>query len=75
MTAVSLIQRLKRDHPGARIRSFISFCGGLPERSDGLLGYRFSWSPRGVLEAAGNPAQFLLAGKVSDQSKHSEVLR
>ncbi|PLW49610.1 hypothetical protein PCASD_02283 [Puccinia coronata f. sp. avenae] len=63
MTAVSLIQRLKRDHPGARIRSFISFCGGLPERSDGFLGYRFSWSPRGVLEAAGNPAQFLLAGK------------
>ncbi|KNZ48930.1 uncharacterized protein VP01_531g11 [Puccinia sorghi] len=63
MTAVSLIQRLKREQPDSRIKSFVSFCGGLPERSDGLLGYRFSWSPRGVLEAAGNPAQFLLAGK------------
>lgn len=63
MTAVSLIQRLKREQPDSRIKSFVSFCGGLPERSDGLLGYRFSWSPRGVLEAAGNPAQFLLAGR------------
>ncbi|KAH9461185.1 hypothetical protein Pst134EA_017495 [Puccinia striiformis f. sp. tritici] len=63
MTAVSLIQRLKRDQPDSRIKSFVSFCGGLPEHSDGLLGYRFSWSPKGVLEAAGNPAQFLLAGK------------
>ncbi|WAR59798.1 hypothetical protein PtB15_11B439 [Puccinia triticina] len=63
MTAVSLIQRLKRSQPESRIKSFVSFCGGLPEQSDGLLGYRFSWSPRGVLEAAGNPAQFLLAGK------------
>lgn len=63
MTAVRLIQRLKRDKPDQQIKSFVSFCGGLPECSDGLLGYRFSWSPRGVLEAAGNPAEYLLGGK------------
>ncbi|MBW0508035.1 hypothetical protein O181_047750 [Austropuccinia psidii MF-1] len=63
MTAVKLIQELKNTYPNPNIKSFISFCGGLPERSDGLLGYRFSWSPKGVLEAMGNSARFRLDGK------------
>ncbi|KAI8461948.1 Saccharopine dehydrogenase-domain-containing protein [Phakopsora pachyrhizi] len=63
MTAVRLINRLKKEYSDWRIRSFVSFCGGLPEESDGLLGYKFSWSPRGVLEAMGNPARFKLDGK------------
>ena len=29
------------------------------------LGYKFSWSPRGVLRAAGEGARFRLGGKVS----------
>jgi saccharopine dehydrogenase-like NADP-dependent oxidoreductase len=52
-----------------RVVSFTSFCGGLPA-PDSLagegtgLGYKFSWSPRGVLGAALNGARFKLAGKV-----------
>ncbi|KAF2858185.1 LYS9, Saccharopine dehydrogenase, lysine biosynthesis pathway [Piedraia hortae CBS 480.64] len=50
---------------GGRIVSFLSYCGGLPapECSDNPLGYKFSWSPRGVLLAARNTAQFYVDGK------------
>ncbi|KAF8530186.1 saccharopine dehydrogenase [Hysterangium stoloniferum] len=46
------------------VKSFISFCGGLPtpETADVPLGYKFSWSPRGVLGAALNEARFKLFG-------------
>ncbi|KAJ2436212.1 hypothetical protein IWW41_000379 [Coemansia sp. RSA 2522] len=45
---------------GATVRSFISWCGGLtaPECSANELGYKFSWSPRGVLTAGLNAAKF-----------------
>ncbi|KAG9658271.1 saccharopine reductase, partial [Aureobasidium melanogenum] len=35
---------------GGKITSFLSYCGGLPapECSDNPLGYKFSWSSRGV---------------------------
>lgn len=48
------------------MKTFESLCGGLPapEASDNPLGYKFSWSPRGVLLAARNDAQFLKDGKV-----------
>jgi saccharopine dehydrogenase (NADP+, L-glutamate forming) len=51
---------------GAKIRSFLSYVGGLPspEASDNPLGYKFSWSPRGVLLAARNDAKFYKDGKV-----------
>lgn len=51
---------------GGKIRSFISFCGGLPapEASNNPFGYKFSWSARGVLMAAGNTAKYLEGGKV-----------
>lgn len=62
MSAVRLMNRWRAE--GWRVRSFVSFCGGLPEFEDGLLGYRFSWSPRGVLNALSNPARFRLRGKV-----------
>ncbi|KAG0144211.1 hypothetical protein CROQUDRAFT_710105 [Cronartium quercuum f. sp. fusiforme G11] len=61
MSAVRLMNRWRAE--GWQVRSFVSFCGGLPEFQDGLLGYRFSWSPRGVLEALKNPAKFRLKGK------------
>ena len=40
--------------PGGKIKSFLSFCGGLPCPDDNTnpFGYKFSWSPRGVLLAA-----------------------
>lgn len=50
---------------GGKITGFLSYCGGLPapEASDNPLGYKFSWSPRGVLLAARNTAQFFRDGK------------
>lgn len=51
---------------GGKIISFLSFCGGLPapEDSDNPLGYKFSWSSRGVLLALGNNARIYRDGKV-----------
>ncbi|GAA5839177.1 hypothetical protein JCM9279_002618 [Rhodotorula babjevae] len=62
VTAMRLIEEARST--GNEISSFVSFCGGLPspELSNGPLGYKFSWSPRGVLTAALNSASFRLAG-------------
>ncbi|RKP34903.1 Saccharopine dehydrogenase-domain-containing protein, partial [Dimargaris cristalligena] len=66
LTAMKIIDEAHRR--GGRVRSFISWCGGLPapEASGGSnpFGYKFSWSPRGVLTAGRNPAQFKMNGRV-----------
>ncbi|KAF2795308.1 Saccharopine dehydrogenase [Melanomma pulvis-pyrius CBS 109.77] len=51
---------------GGKILSFLSYCGGLPapEASDNPLGYKFSWSSRGVLLALRNAASFYKDGKI-----------
>ncbi|CAG8781043.1 3047_t:CDS:2, partial [Racocetra fulgida] len=51
---------------GGKIVSFISYCGGLPapEASNNPLGYKFSWSSRGVLLALRNSAKFFLNGEI-----------
>lgn len=51
---------------GGKIRSFVSWCGGLPlpENSVNPLGYKFSWSPRGVLTASTRDAKYLQDGKL-----------
>jgi saccharopine dehydrogenase (NADP+, L-glutamate forming) len=53
---------------GGKITNFLSYCCGLPapEDSDNPLGYKFSWSPRGVLLAAGNSAKYWKDGKVEE---------
>lgn len=53
---------------GGKIKSFLSYCGGLPapENSDNPLGYKFSWSSRGVLLALTNSASYWKDGKVED---------
>jgi alpha-aminoadipic semialdehyde synthase len=64
-SAHSLLSRLRAENK--QIIGFTSFCGGLPapEAAEGIpLGYKFSWSPRGVLRAAREGAKFLLAGQV-----------
>ena len=50
---------------GGKITGFWSYVGGLPapEDSNNPLGYKFSWSPRGVLLAARNTAHFYKDGK------------
>jgi len=53
---------------GGKIISFLSYCGGLPspEDSGNPLGYKFSWSSRGVLLALRNQAKYYKDGKVVD---------
>lgn len=46
---------------GEEIESFVSWCGGLPapeSSTSNPFGYKFSWSPRGVLLATQNSAKF-----------------
>lgn len=63
-SAISLLSDLRAQNK--RVVSFTSFCGGLPapDNAGVPLGYKFSWSPRGVLGAALNGARFKLDGKV-----------
>jgi saccharopine dehydrogenase (NADP+, L-glutamate forming) len=44
-----------------RITDYISYCGGLPcpDVCDNPLGYKFSWSPLGALNALRNDAKYL----------------
>ncbi|KAK4192883.1 Saccharopine dehydrogenase [Podospora australis] len=51
---------------GGKILSFLSYCGGLPapEDSDNPLGYKFSWSSRGVLLALRNTGKWWQDGSV-----------
>jgi len=55
---------------GGKIKQFLSYCGGLPapECSGNPLGYKFSWSSRGVLLALLNSASYLSEGKQLDVS-------
>jgi saccharopine dehydrogenase (NADP+, L-glutamate forming) len=64
--AVKTIEEVHK--AGGKITSFLSYCGGLPapEASDNPLGYKFSWSSRGVLLALRNAAKFYQDGKVVD---------
>jgi len=53
---------------GGQVAAFTSWCGGLPapEANTNPFGYKFSWSPRGVLLASKNSAKFLKDGRVVD---------
>ncbi|NQV29902.1 MAG: saccharopine dehydrogenase NADP-binding domain-containing protein [Candidatus Marinimicrobia bacterium] len=75
MSAMQIIHDIQRR--GGRISEFISVCGGLPapDANDNPFGYKFSWSPKGVLLAGNNSARFIDEGKVktisSDELFHS----
>ena len=63
MSAMKIIHRVQGS--GGKITSFRSYCGGLPapEANTNPWGYKFSWSPRGVLTAGKNSARYLKDGK------------
>lgn len=63
MSAMAIIHRVQAK--GGKVLSFMSYCGGLPapEANDNPLGYKFSWSPRGVVMAGRNPGRYLKDGK------------
>jgi saccharopine dehydrogenase-like NADP-dependent oxidoreductase len=63
MTAMKVINAARAE--GGSITSFTSYCGGLPapEANDNPFGYKFSWSPKGVLLAGKNAARFRKGGE------------
>ncbi|RLB59152.1 MAG: saccharopine dehydrogenase [Deltaproteobacteria bacterium] len=64
MSAMKVIHQAEQQ--GAVLVGFSSWCGGLPapEANDNPFGYKFSWSPKGVLIAARNSARYLRDGRV-----------
>jgi saccharopine dehydrogenase (NADP+, L-glutamate forming) len=58
MEAMRIIHEV--EEKGGKIQSFTSYCGGLPapEANTNPFGYKFSWSPIGVLLAGKNSAQY-----------------
>jgi saccharopine dehydrogenase (NADP+, L-glutamate forming)/spermidine synthase len=63
MEAMRIIHEAK--DLGGEIIGFTSYCGGLPapEANTNPFGYKFSWSPTGVLLAGKNSAQYLKDGQ------------
>jgi saccharopine dehydrogenase (NADP+, L-glutamate forming) len=58
MEAMRIIHEV--EEKGGKIQRFTSYCGGLPapEANTNPFGYKFSWSPIGVLLAGKNSAQY-----------------
>ncbi|MGD8534692.1 MAG: saccharopine dehydrogenase C-terminal domain-containing protein [Candidatus Aminicenantes bacterium] len=63
MEAMRIIHEV--EEKGGKIKSFTSYCGGLPapEANTNPFGYKFSWSPIGVLLAGKNSAQYQKDGQ------------
>ncbi|OYD14096.1 saccharopine dehydrogenase [candidate division WOR-3 bacterium JGI_Cruoil_03_44_89] len=63
MSAMEIINGVRAE--GGRVRGFHSYCGGLPapDANTNPWGYKFSWSPEGVVLAAKNNARYLKDGK------------
>lgn len=64
MSAVQLIADARA--AGMQVLGLHSWCGGLPapENNDNALQYKVSWTPKGVLTAATQPARYLEDGEV-----------
>jgi saccharopine dehydrogenase-like NADP-dependent oxidoreductase len=63
MSAMRIIDHIHGK--GGRVDEFYSLCGALPapEAANNPLGYKFSWSPKGVILASRNGAFYLKKGK------------
>jgi saccharopine dehydrogenase-like NADP-dependent oxidoreductase len=63
MTAMKIIDHIHNNN--GRVEEFYSLCGALPapEAADNPMKYKFSWSPKGVVLASRNSAQYLKKGK------------
>lgn len=64
MMSMQVIDRVHAQD--GQVVGFTSYAGGLPapEANTNPLGYKFSWSPKGVLLAGKNPARFRRDGEV-----------
>jgi saccharopine dehydrogenase (NADP+, L-glutamate forming) len=63
MSAMKVIDKIHAG--GGKVEEFYSLCGALPapEAADNPLGYKFSWSPKGVVLASRNSAFYLKKGR------------
>lgn len=63
MSAMRVIDRIHKND--GKVEEFYSLCGALPapEAADNPLGYKFSWSPKGVILASRNGAVYLKKGR------------
>ena len=63
MGAMQMINQVKQE--GGKITSFKSYGSGIPsfEHNNNPYGYKFSWSPRGLLKAGQTPAAYIKDGK------------
>jgi saccharopine dehydrogenase-like NADP-dependent oxidoreductase len=63
MSAMRIIHEVERK--GGKVISFMSYCGGLPapEANTNPYGYKFSWSPKGVLLAGKNDGRYRKDGE------------
>ena len=63
MGAMQMIDQVNKE--GGKITSFISYGSGIPsfEHNNNPYGYKFSWSPRGLLKAAQTPAVYIKNGQ------------
>ena len=71
MSAMKIIHEVEAE--GGKVLHFYSYCGGLPAPKDNNnpFGYKFSWSPRGVVLASRNSAKYYENGKtVEVESKN-----
>jgi saccharopine dehydrogenase-like NADP-dependent oxidoreductase len=71
MSAMKIIHQVEEE--GGKVLHFYSYCGGLPapQHNDNPFGYKFSWSPRGVVLASSNSAKYYENGNtVEIESKN-----
>jgi saccharopine dehydrogenase (NADP+, L-glutamate forming) len=63
MSAMRIIDQIH--HNDGKVKGFYSLCGALPapEAADNPLKYKFSWSPKGVIQASRNSAHYLKNGR------------
>eukprot|EP01060_Flectonema_neradi_P025934 TRINITY_DN3479_c0_g1_i1.p1 TRINITY_DN3479_c0_g1~~TRINITY_DN3479_c0_g1_i1.p1 ORF type:complete len:962 (+),score=209.17 TRINITY_DN3479_c0_g1_i1:39-2924(+) len=66
MSSLQMLDKIKKN--GGIVKSYESYCGALPEpeSANNCLGYKFSWSPKGVLLAAQRPCTFKWNDKIVD---------
>ena len=64
MLTMKMIDGMKEK--GFKVTGYYSYCGALPapECANNPIKYKFSWSPRGALQACKNPARYMRNGEI-----------
>jgi saccharopine dehydrogenase-like NADP-dependent oxidoreductase len=66
MSAMKIIHNVRAR--GGKVKEFVSVCGGIPapEANNNPFGYKFSWSPKGVLMAGKSSARYIENGAMKE---------